>query len=91
MNSSYELTLGIPGFERNVTIFLFIVLVSSSPAKLARDGVRNIPGAIIVYLESTEEHEVTMAQVSRLFAGGNFLSDPKYDDTYFITTDVDLW
>lgn len=63
----------------------------NSPAKLARDGVRNIPGAIIVYLESTEEHEVTMAQVSRLFAGGNFFSDPKYDDTYFITTDVDLW
>lgn len=60
-------------------------------AKAARDAVRKIRNVVIIYLESSQDHEVTLAQMARLFAGGNIISDPKFDSNFYITTDVDLW
>ena len=64
---------------------------SNPIAKTARDAARKIPNVVFVYLESSPDHEVTVAQMARLFAGGNIISDPKFDDNFYITTDVDLW
>ena len=57
----------------------------------ARDELRKIPGVVIVYFTCQVQHEVTLAQVVRIMGVGNMIDVSAAEDSYFITTDLDLW
>jgi len=59
--------------------------------RTARDAVREIPGAVLVYFTCPVDKEVTMAQVGRVMGVGNLIDVSNAEDSYFITTDIDLW
>ena len=59
--------------------------------RTARDAVRQIPGAVLVYFSCPVDREVTMAQVGRVMGVGNLIDVSNAEDSFFITTDVDLW
>ena len=60
-------------------------------AKIARDEVLTIEGAVVVNIPCRLEMERTIAQVSRIVGLGNLIDVSNALDSYFITTDVDLW
>ena len=65
-------------------------------ARVARDELKNIPDAVIVYVKCEPDHEITLAQVNRVLGIGHLIDIEKGSknhalDSYFITTDIDLW
>lgn len=62
-----------------------------SPSNMVVQYLRKNPENVILFIEASYENQITVSQTVRLFLGGNIFSDYFLDNTYFITSDADLW
>ena len=59
--------------------------------RTAVESIRKIPNVVLVFFTCKEHQEITMAQVIRIVGVGNMIDVSNAENSFFITTDIDLW